>query len=78
MMRFSNTDMALFGIDPYYREIKFAKWEELGLELKEYFESGENDIDWHLQGSIICYEGFENGFHTVGITRYDWSEKGEF
>ena len=57
MMRFNNTDMALFGIDPYYREFKFEKWEELGPKLKEYFESGENDIDWHLQESLICYEG---------------------
>ena len=77
MMRFSNTDMALFEKEADDREIKFAKWEELGLELKEYFESVDNDIDWTSQESIISYEGFENGFHTVGITRYDWSEKGE-
>ena len=77
MMRFNNTYMALFGTDRYYREIKFEKWEELGPKLEEYFESGENDIDWHLQESLICYEGFENGFHTVWITRLYWDEKGE-
>ena len=69
--------MALFEKGPDSREIKFAKWEDLGLDLKEYFESGDNDIDWTSQESIISYEGFENGFYTVWLTRHDWSEKGE-
>ena len=76
MRPFRITDMA-FKREPEYIEIIFAKWEELGLELKEYFESVDNDIDWTSQESIISYEGFENGFHTIWLTRHDWSEKGE-
>ena len=52
-------------VEPEYIEIVFAKWEELGLELKKYFGSGDNDFDWMNYGVIFEYGGFENGFHTV-------------
>ena len=52
-------------IVPEYIEIVFAKWEELGLELKQYFGSGGEELHWMNNCVTFEYGGFENGFHTV-------------
>ena len=78
MRRFRITDM-VFKREPEYIEIIFAKWEELGLELKKYFGSGDNDFDWMSYPVIFEYGGFENGFHKVyleEIAEHGLSEEG--